>query len=437
MLWTLSCSKLADFSGNQQDSKLEEVILSWNKLYLELDRYTEGYYPPVSARNFAYISLAAFEGSNFSLKQSNNLDNYLHGLVLPKCEMKCNLDAAVVLNSTYASSFRLFFPTAPQEHFNKINELEDKLFMSINSGLTREVVIDSRKFGESISKAVYLWSSEDLVGHEAFNNIYDSGSVLSGRRDSWSIPSDPSRRSILPNWGKARSFILTIKDVSVRPPIPYSEDPGSDMYKEALALYTMSMPLSIENQWIAEFWSDDHRGITFSPPARWVSIANQLVEKSPLTPQKLVEFYLNLGMALCDASIICWEAKYKYARERPQTYINRVIHKNWKSFHESPHFPSYPSGHAIFGGAASVILTNYFGENYKFKDNSHINRKEFNGRPRSFNSFREMAIENAYSRNAMGVHTKNDCEEGLRLGFEIGNKISKLHLSFNDLVLAE
>jgi hypothetical protein len=437
MFWILSCSKLPDFADNHQHSKLREVVLAWNNLYLELDRHTEAYYPPISARSFAYISLAAFEAINSTENRHNNLDVLLKGLAVPKCDPNCNLDPSIVLNSAYASSFRLFFSTTPQEYLNKINELEDKLLISNSADFKQDVVLNSKKYGDSISKAVYFWSSEDRVGHEAFNSVFDTNYTLSGRRDPWSFTTNSAKQSILPNWGKVRSFLVTVNDIAVKPPVLYSEDPASKMYKEALAIYSMSRPLSHDNAWIAEFWSDDHRGITFSPPARWVSIANQLSEKSEIPPAKLVELYLTLGMALCDASIICWEAKYKYAHERPQAYINRVIDKNWKPFHENPNFPSYPSGHAIFGAASSIVLTKYFGENYRFTDNSHINRKEFNGMPRSFNSFREMAMENAFSRNAMGVHSRNDCEEGLRLGFEIGRRITKLQITNDDLVLNE
>ena len=64
---------------------------------------------------------------------------------------------------------------------------------------------------------------------------------------------------------------------------------------------------------------------------------------------------------------------------------------------------------------------------YAFTDNSHQNRIEFKGSGRSFNSLKDMAIENAYSRIVMGVHYKEDCEAGLKLGNEVGNRINKIH----------
>jgi len=434
MLWALSCSKAKFVFGSENDSKSKAVVLAWNNLYLELDRYTEGYYPPVSARNFAYISLSAFEAVQPILQNGESLNNSFSGLDLPVYNSNDKYEMSELLNSAYASSFRQYFQTAPQNYFSKINELEEKIHNSNEHLNPKRTSLNSRKYGLLVSNAVYLWSGTDTYGHEAYNHLYDENLTLPGRRDSWAAYSSDIKKPILPNWGKVRPFLLKTNDVEVKPPLPYSEEPSSKMYKEALALYTMSMPLSEDNKWIAEFWSDDHRGLTFSPPARWISIANQIVEHEDISINKILELYLSLGFALCDASIITWKAKYEYARERPQQYINRVISKDWKPFHENPTFPSYPSGHSVFGAAASVVLAKYFGDNYHFVDKSHINRKEFHGKPRSFNSFKEMAIENAYSRNAIGVHSRNDCEEGLRIGYIIGKRISNLTITTENIV---
>jgi hypothetical protein len=92
----------------------------------------------------------------------------------------------------------------------------------------------------------------------------------------------------------------------------------------------------------------------------------------------------------------------------------------------TPNFPTYPSGHATFSGAAAVILENSFGSEFRFTDRSHEGRKEFRGNPRSFHSFKEMAEENAYSRVPLGVHFRVDSEAGLDLGSRIGSRILSL-----------
>lgn len=54
-----------------------------------------------------------------------------------------------------------------------------------------------------------------------------------------------------------------------------------------------------------------------------------------------------------------------------------------------------------------------------FTDQSPKGRKEFLGKPRTFHSLAEMARENPFSRLALGVHFRMDCEMGLRLGKEV------------------
>jgi hypothetical protein len=59
-------------------------------------------------------------------------------------------------------------------------------------------------------------------------------------------------------------------------------------------------------------------------------------------------------------------------------------------------------------------------------DKSHEFRIEFNGTPRHFESFEEMANESALSRMYLGVHFRMDIEEGTRLGKIAAEKVNLL-----------
>ncbi|MBK6931345.1 MAG: vanadium-dependent haloperoxidase [Saprospirales bacterium] len=202
-----------------------------------------------------------------------------------------------------------------------------------------------------------------------------------------------------------------------------------------MEVFTISRPLSRENKWIAEFWSDDIPGLTVSPAGRWIAIANQLFQlKQPFLPE-LLGAYLRLGLGLSDALTICWDKKYQYNLIRPEQYIRQFIQPGWRPLHENPSFPGYPSGHSAAGAVAAEILAATLGDVLKFTDRTHQNRKEFHGEPRTYNSFAEMANENAFSRVALGVHFRMDCEEGLRLGRSIGKRVLALPLN-RDGVLA-
>jgi PAP2 superfamily len=118
-----------------------------------------------------------------------------------------------------------------------------------------------------------------------------------------------------------------------------------------------------------------------------------------------------------------------------ESYIQRVIDPAFDPMLEntvtgekgiSPSFPAFPSGHATFGSAAAAILEDIFGPQYKMTDHCHESRTEFEGYPRSFESFDEMALENAWSRVPLGVHFRVDAEEGVRFGNEIGATVNRL-----------
>jgi membrane-associated phospholipid phosphatase len=156
------------------------------------------------------------------------------------------------------------------------------------------------------------------------------------------------------------------------------------------------------------------------------------LEKSNL--QTAVMASVKVGLALNDASVSCWNSKFTYNIERPITYINKMMNNSWNIasltstgfLPSTPSFPAYPSGHSTFGGAAAEALVSVFGANYSLTDRCHEGRSDFNGKPRTFDSFYDMAAENAYSRIWLGVHWRMDCEEGLRLGYVVGRRVNAL-----------
>jgi hypothetical protein len=116
-------------------------------------------------------------------------------------------------------------------------------------------------------------------------------------------------------------------------------------------------------------------------------------------------------------------------------YIRNALgHNTWNSImcpdgsgqFFTPQFPTYPSGHGTFSGAASEVLTAEFGSSFAMTDRCHENRSEFIGTPRSYSSFYEMAQENAYSRLPIGVHFRMDSEAALDLGLKIGRRVNNL-----------
>lgn len=413
-----------------------DLAIEWNRLMLDLERHTPGYRPPVSARNFAYIEMAAYEASLPALEDYISLENFCPGYQKPEGNVDAgqfNLPAS--LNAAYAQTLRYFFPAAPKKWLEKIDRLETASLQYAQKRTDLRIIEQSVAFGKAAAEAVCLWSESDAEGHNAYLNNFTSDYVPPDCKGCWQPGHTYPVQALLPNWGKVRGFVVRTDQVAFKAPVSFDETPGSSFHTEAVEVFSVSQPLSRENRWIAELWSDDLPGLTVTPAGRWISIANQAIAQARPSFGKVMESYLKISWALCDASILVWHAKYYFNVERPETYIRRTIRSDWTPLHDNPPFPSYPSGHSAFGAAAAEVLNAELGNAFQMTDRTHENRQEFVGTPRTYASFDEMAKENAASRVLIGVHFRMDCEEGLRMGKIVGQKVAELPLKRKDAAM--
>ena len=95
---------------------------------------------------------------------------------------------------------------------------------------------------------------------------------------------------------------------------------------------------------IALFWADGRGSVT--PAGHWNQIALTLVKDSELTDSEIVQLFARMNMALADAFIAAWDAKYAYWTLRPATAAKKLLGVDWSPLILTPPFPSYVSGHA-------------------------------------------------------------------------------------------
>lgn len=420
------------------DDYSADVALRWNELLLELERFTPGYRPPVSARAIGYIGLAAYESVVNGTTGNQSVAGNYSGLDIPQPEAGEDYHWPSCLAASYARSMELFFPTAPSEQLFKIYQLQNDFFLDFKEEVPHDVFTRSTAYGRAVADAVFAWSATDPVGHEAYLRNNDPAYQPPAGVGLWQPTYPDFAPALLPHWGEVRTFAATDADI-VPDPLPYSEDSSSPIYQQAVEVKNMVNQIKQgglpEDFWIAQFWSDDCPILTFTPAARWVAVANQVVERENAPLSLAVELYARLGMALNDAGVRCWHEKYRFNVERPIDYIRRIQGEpNWNTVmcpdgsgnFFTPPFPAYPSGHATFGAVAAEVLSAFFGQSYSMTDNCHEGRTEFKGDPRTFTNFHAMAEENAYSRIPLGVHFQMDADAGLELGYGIGQKVNAL-----------
>jgi membrane-associated phospholipid phosphatase len=134
-----------------------------------------------------------------------------------------------------------------------------------------------------------------------------------------------------------------------------------------------------------------------------------------------------LNIALADAGIACWDAKYVYNYWRPITAIqgaaedgnpNTAPDPLWTPFLETPPFPEYPSGHSAFSGAAAAVLANVFGtDSMSFS----VGSDDIPNYHRFYTSFSQAAQESGISRILGGIHFSSANVYGLSMGAAVGN----------------
>ncbi len=415
-----------------------DVVHEWNEVFLQIERYAAGYRPGPAPRAVAYLGLAAYEGVVSGMPEYNSMDGQWQGFNIPEINADQEYHWPLVVNASYEYLMPRFFGRARPQDLDLIASTARRFNNQYKSEVSDEVYNRSINRGREVAAAVWQYSASDNIGHDHYLDPFQKYDWQAAfKKDGDWRPTFPGPGAPMGGiWGGARTFSLKADQMLCKRPIPYSTDPRSHLYAQAIEVYAQNTPTaSYEVEWVGEFWSDDLLNLTFSPGVRFLAIGNQVLKLEKSNLETAVFMTALVGVSSNDAGVACWNSKYHYNVERPESYIKRVIDPSWEPILEhpltgdkgiSPSFPAYPSGHSTMGAAGAEALGHIFGYNYAMTDNCHKNRVEFEGTPRSFTSFYEMGLENAWSRVPLGVHFRMDCEEGVRYGTEIGRAAHRL-----------
>jgi hypothetical protein len=241
------------------------------------------------------------------------------------------------------------------------------------------------------------------------------------------VPTPPaSAPYLLPQWGFVAPFGMS-SGSQFLPPGPPSLDSAqyATDYNEVKELGATTGSTRTEEQTeIALFWADGAG--TETPPGHWNSIAQIIAAAQGNTLEENARLFALLNIAMADAAICAWDAKYTFHFWRPVTAIrNAETDGNpatdpdtaWNSFIVTPPFPDYVSGHSTFSGAAATVLPLFYGtEDLPFTTGSDF----LPGVTRSFSTCIDAAEEAAASRLYGGIHFRSANEDGLQAGISIG-----------------
>jgi hypothetical protein len=199
---------------------------------------------------------------------------------------------------------------------------------------------------------------------------------------------------MLPAFGKVRAWMMTPADVVKERPGPPPSTSSELMARELAEVKDAVGHLTRDQLAVVYKWAD---GVsTPTPPGHWNFIAAPYIKEARFSEVRAARAFALLNMAMHDAAVGCWDAKFTYFNPRPSQLdpdIRTVI--------GLPNFPSYTSGHSTFSAAAAAVLSYLF--------------------PGDAGAFDAQKEEAAISRLYGGIHYRSDIEVGKEHGKRIGS----------------
>ncbi|MCL6295831.1 vanadium-dependent haloperoxidase [Jejuia spongiicola] len=387
--------------------------------------------PPVASRIFAYPNIAAYEIMSQNNSAYNSLkDQIIHLKNIPKADetKKINYQLAALIAHIDVSKQLIFSEQS-------IEVFRDSLYQ-VWEAINKSEFENSKDYGLKVSNFIGEWMNGDNYNQtRTMSKFY----IDPEDEERWQ-PTPPSYMDGLePHWGKIRPFVIdSAAQFKPIPPPLFSMDENSSFYKELKEVYDISNQITkdgdeSEEVLIARFWDcNPYVSVTrghlmfavkkITPGAHWIGITKIACKTEKADFDRTVFAYTKTSIAIADAFISCWDEKYRSNLVRPETLINKYFDDDWKPILQTPPFPEYTSGHSVVSGAASTVLTNIFGDNFSFLDDTETTY----GLPiRPFSSFNEAAQEAAISRMYGGIHYRSAVELGIGQGVKIGDLVNK------------
>lgn len=246
--------------------------------------------------------------------------------------------------------------------------------------------------GEAVGRAVGA-QVVALAQQDRFSAPW-TGTVPTGP-GIWYSSTVPPTPPALPQLGGMQPFLMTGGSQFRSPPPPAF---GSGDFDAAVAeVRAIADTRTARQDSIAKFWV---MGTGSLIAGFWNTTAADLIMRSNLGELEASKALALMNTAAMDGLIGCADAKFTYWLLRP-THADPGI----KLATGLPNFPSYPSNHACFSGAAAYTLAALF--------------------PADAERLSDMAYEAALSRVYGGIHYRFDGDAGLALARDVASLTSE------------
>jgi hypothetical protein len=356
--------------------------------------------PVYAARAYSYVSAAQFDALKAAWYwkfQYNRLsparnDNAISALI-PVTDLPSYPSEDGVISGVTVEMLKTLFPAAVEEITLKAAEQRSAALWSGKA--TASDVAAGLALGKSVAAVFLARAAGDgmrTAGGSAVLWKALADSATARGEIAWVSRDIPSRPPMLPLFGQVRAWNMTPADIVAERPLPPPSTSSEQMKNELAEVKRTVDHLTNAQLAIAQKWNDGAG--TYSPPGHWNDVALEYVRDAQFSEVRAARVFALLNMAMHDAAVGCWEAKFHYFNPRPSQLDPGI-----KTQIGLPNFPSYTSGHSTFSAAAASVLSYLF--------------------PSGASAFGAMRDEAGISRLYGGIHYPADIEAGKTHGSRI------------------
>lgn len=428
-------------ASGSQSAIAGDIVLDWNQISTEVFTANETYQTPGHAsRAMAMMNLAIYDSftytsPRFSKRSFFRYDGDIRKSSKASGEVAAAQAAYTVLSSLYSDQQSL---------------LDSHLANSLSNYADNRSKEHGIALGTQIGNAIVAARARDgFDSNVQYQPTYEVG--------RWQPdPVNPGQEAWGPAWGQVTPFALKSVDRYLPPPTPdLTSQAFADSYNEVKALGAVDSSVrTAEQTEVGLFWAYDRVGLG-TPLSLYNDTLRTVAEQQGNTTAENAKLFAKASVAMADAAIVAWNAKFDYDYWRPVTGIRdgdldgnplTEADPNWTPLGApdgvdeigfTPPFPTYISGHATFGGALFESLIEFYGtDNIEFSLSSEelsilmadpelqeLYGLSLEDAERTFSSFSEAMAENGRSRVYLGIHWDFDDILGQEVGQDVAQAV--------------
>jgi membrane-associated phospholipid phosphatase len=389
-----------------------DEVTDWNQILFQTALVAKTN-PLDISRNAAIVQSSVFDAVNGISRRFTPIH------VKPAAPFQASPRAAAI-QAAYANLVRLY--PAQQSTLDAQRAASLAALVGKGHGHERQEAIDNGvHWGQEVADSIWAWRSTD--GFTPAPPPFLGGTNVGQWR--------PTPPGFLPGVGVQYAYMTpwVIQSPSqFRPggPPALTSERYAKVFNETKSMGSLtSLTRTADQTLFSQFWNAS--GAVFY----WNRIALFLLGKEHhTTPEENALIFAAVNVAMADAAIACWEAKYYYVAWRPVTAIRladtdgnpaTIADPSWTPLLITPAHPEYPSGHSTISAAAATVLAHYFGKNSSFMVDSDV----MTGVVRSFPNFSAALAEIVNARVFAGIHSRTACDDGQATGTAVGVYVLK------------